>query len=225
MKNIVRQCRNTDFFEQKGECLCITILQHYYHEVIAGGVFQWFISSLEIVTSPFKNRYPFKKMFFCSFSRYLLAFCDCYSLFRRGVPRLDGARARNKFGVPMFEPKWRSNVLHWKKYLWLCWNFWAPGALWPSFPVVAPLLFRIPFWTASTICTSWSTAVRTYRHSTTSVPPTHVCYFVVCNEREVLRSFEWNVFESFVISIQLVLSFQMICFPLSIHGCWNYYRA
>jgi len=49
----------------------------------------------------------------------------------RGVTRLDGARAKSRFGAPMLEPevfRWE-NVLYWRKSLWHCWDFSAHPAV------------------------------------------------------------------------------------------------
>ena len=57
----------------------------------------------------------------------------------RGVTRLNGARARSKFGAPKFESGIfrKQNVLHWRKHLWHCWDFSAPGESGP--PRYAPV--------------------------------------------------------------------------------------
>jgi len=51
--------------------------------------------------------------------------------------------ARNKFGVPMFEPEIFRNqmhcILHWRRRLWHFWNFSAPSAV-----IWRPMVIRRP---------------------------------------------------------------------------------
>jgi len=61
----------------------------------------------------------------------------------RGVTRLDGARAKKQIWRPhvqTWDPS-EANVLCWRKCMWHCWDFSAPGELRPPWPsLVTPLL-------------------------------------------------------------------------------------
>jgi len=50
----------------------------------------------------------------------------------RDVTRLDGARGKKQVWRPHVRTWWglsEANVLHWRKYLWHCWDFSAPPAV------------------------------------------------------------------------------------------------
>jgi len=51
----------------------------------------------------------------------------------RGVTRLDGARGKKQVWRPRVRTYGLSeaNVLYWRKYLWHCWDFSAPGESYP----------------------------------------------------------------------------------------------
>ena len=57
------------------------------------------------------------------------------------IARLDSARGKKQVWRPQVRT-WglsEANILYWRKYLWECWDFSAPGELCPFYPLVTPL--------------------------------------------------------------------------------------
>jgi len=88
-----------------------------------------------------------KRLIYLQTQPFFQSACSSLIIIARGISRLDGPRGKKQVWRPHVrnEVLWGANVLHWRKYMGHCWDFWTP-----------PKSYSAP----GALCTPWASSLR-----------------------------------------------------------------